>query len=152
MSTETTRLIGDGQKGGRGYGGRGRGRLYTYCYTVTTRMTSALRWAAMRAILMFHNCKGQSFKTVSIDHNFWRERRAEADLNQGPSAYQPNALLLGQTGSRLSSGTICFLYSACMRQHKTCHFSFFFTTLRVNQGGRVVRSSAGKIINTALWV
>ena len=31
----------------------GRGRLYTYRYTVTTRMTSALRWAAMRAILMF---------------------------------------------------------------------------------------------------
>ena len=29
------------------------GRLYTYRYTVTTRMTSALRWAAMRAILMF---------------------------------------------------------------------------------------------------
>ena len=26
---------------------------YTYRYTVTTRMTSALRWAAMRAILMF---------------------------------------------------------------------------------------------------
>ena len=39
--------------GGRGYGGGGRGRLYTYRYTVTTRMTSALRWAAMRAILMF---------------------------------------------------------------------------------------------------
>ena len=31
------------------------GRLYTYRYTVTTRMTSALRWAAMRAILMFHD-------------------------------------------------------------------------------------------------
>ena len=28
-------------------------RLYTYRYTVTTRMISALRWAAMRAILMF---------------------------------------------------------------------------------------------------
>ena len=28
-------------------------RLYTYHYTVTTRMTSALRWAAMKAILMF---------------------------------------------------------------------------------------------------
>ena len=27
--------------------------IYTYRYTVTTRMTSALRWAAMRAILMF---------------------------------------------------------------------------------------------------
>ena len=38
-----------------GYGGGGRERLYTYRYTVTTRMTSALRGAAMRAILMFHN-------------------------------------------------------------------------------------------------
>ena len=36
--------------------------------TVTTRMTSALRWAATRAILMFHNCEGQSHKTVSTDH------------------------------------------------------------------------------------
>ena len=33
------------------------------------------------------------------DHNFWREKRAEADSNRGPSAYQPNALPLGQTGS-----------------------------------------------------
>ena len=32
---------------------------------------SALRWAAMRAILMrFHNCDGQSHKTVSTDHSF----------------------------------------------------------------------------------
>ena len=38
--------------------------------SVTTRMTSALRWAAMRAILMFHNCEGQSHKTVLTDHNF----------------------------------------------------------------------------------
>ena len=38
--------------------------------TVTTGMTPALRWAAMRAILMFHNCEGQSHKTVSTDHNF----------------------------------------------------------------------------------
>ena len=48
------RLIRDGEKRERGYGGRGRGRVYTYRYTVTTRMISALRWAAMRAILMFH--------------------------------------------------------------------------------------------------
>ena len=27
-------------------------------------MTPALRWAAIRAILMFHNCEGQSHKTV----------------------------------------------------------------------------------------
>ena len=54
----------------------------------------------MRAILMFDNCNGQSHKTVSTDYNFWRERRAEADSNQCPSAYQPNALPLGQTGSQ----------------------------------------------------
>ena len=55
----------DGEKGGKGYGGGGRGRLYTYRYTVTTGMTPALRWAAMRPTLMFHNCEGQSHKTVS---------------------------------------------------------------------------------------
>ena len=38
--------------------------------SVTTRITSALGWAAMRAILMFHNFEGQSHKTVSTDHNF----------------------------------------------------------------------------------
>ena len=47
----------------------GGGGLYTYRYTVTTGITSALRWAAMRAILMFYNCEGQSHKTVSTDHN-----------------------------------------------------------------------------------
>ena len=31
---------------------------------------SSLTWAAMRAILMFHNCEGQSHKTVSTNHNF----------------------------------------------------------------------------------
>ena len=54
MSTETTRLIRDGEKGGMGYGGGGRGILYTYRYTATTRLTPALRWAAMGAIVMFH--------------------------------------------------------------------------------------------------
>ena len=45
----------EGSGGGYGGGGwEGRGRLYNYRYTVTTRMTPALRWAAMRAILMFH--------------------------------------------------------------------------------------------------
>ena len=45
-------LLGTGRRGERrGYGGGGRGRSYTYRYT--TRMTYALRWAAMRAILIF---------------------------------------------------------------------------------------------------
>ena len=77
--------------------GGGGGRLYTYRYTDTTRMIPTLRWAAMKAVLMFHNCEGQSHKTVSTDHNFCRERKAEADLNRGPSAYQLSALPLGQT-------------------------------------------------------
>ena len=77
----------------------GRGRVYTYRYVVSTTMTPALSWAAMRAILMSHNCEGQSHKTVPTDHNLRRERRAEADSNGCPSAYQPNALPLGQTGS-----------------------------------------------------
>ena len=93
-STENITLIRDGGKGVWRWG-----RLYTYRYTVTIRMNSALRWTAIRAILTFHNCEGQSHKTVSTDHYFRRERRAEADSNRGPSTYQPNALPLGQTGS-----------------------------------------------------
>ena len=46
------------------------GDYYTYRYTVTTRMTPALRWAVLRAVLMFHNCEGKIHKTVSTDHNF----------------------------------------------------------------------------------
>ena len=45
------------------------------------------------------NCEGQSHKTVSTNHNlFWRESRAQAK-----SAYQPNALPLGQAGLRGSN-------------------------------------------------
>ena len=40
---------------------------------------------------------GQSQKTVSTNHNL--VEGAEAVSNRGPSAYQPNALPLGQTGS-----------------------------------------------------
>ena len=50
-------LLRTGRRGWGGvYGGGERGRLDTYRYTVTTRMTSALRWAAMTAILIFRNC------------------------------------------------------------------------------------------------
>ena len=75
-------------------------------------MTPAwLRWAATGAILIFHpDCEGQSHKTVSTDHNFWRERRAEADSNRRSSAYQPDALPLGQTGSHPTMKQLCRLY------------------------------------------
>ena len=40
---------------GEGFMEVGReGDCYTYRYSVNTRMTPALRWAVMRAILMFH--------------------------------------------------------------------------------------------------
>ena len=42
--------------------------------------------------------------TVSTDHNFSRERRAEADSNRGHYAYRPNALPLGQAGSPRGGG------------------------------------------------
>ena len=45
---------------------------------------------------------------------FWRERRAEAVLNLGPSGYQPNALLLGQTGSLHKPGK--FFYSCSIAE------------------------------------
>ena len=51
MSTETIRLIRDEEK--EEYGGGGRDGDNIHRYTVITRMTPALRWAAMRAILMF---------------------------------------------------------------------------------------------------
>ena len=68
----------------------------------------------MRAILIFHNRERKNHKTVSTDHNFWREKRAEAVSNRGPFASQPNALPLGQTGSpfhRFSSFSWCLISS-----------------------------------------
>ena len=41
---------------------------------------------------------GQSHKTVSINHNFLRER-SRSGSNRGPFAYKPSALPLGHTGS-----------------------------------------------------
>ena len=44
---------------------------------------------------------GQSHKTVSTNHNLFEEEgEPKRVTNRGPSAYQPNALPLGQTGSQ----------------------------------------------------
>ena len=48
---------------------------------------------------------------MSKDHNFWRERKAEAEWNRGPSAYQPNALPLGQTGSLTRDWEVLYFYT-----------------------------------------
>ena len=42
----------------------------------------------------------ESHFNVHKPQPFRRERRAEAVSNRGPSAYQPNALPIGQTGSQ----------------------------------------------------
>ena len=99
-STETIRFIRDGEKGGRGYGGGwGGGRLYTCRYTVTTRMTYALSWAAMRAVLMFHQLGGT--KSQDNVHRPQLLKRKESRNGFEPTSLrlQPNALPLGQTGS-----------------------------------------------------
>ena len=71
----------------------GRGRLYTYRYTITTRTTPALRWAAMRAILIFHWLWGtKSQDSVHKPQPFWTETRAKAESSRGPFAYQPKSL------------------------------------------------------------
>ena len=54
---------------------------------------------------------------MSTSHNFFKENegRAEAESSWGPSAYQPNTLLLGQTGSLVGWFVDCFyiaLFSA----------------------------------------
>ena len=88
----------------------------------TTRMTPALRWAAFDRWSI--KCEGQSRKTVSTNHNFLREERDKVESNQGLSAYQPNALKLGQTGSQRA------------QKHLTPFFPFFILemTFKPSQG------------------
>ena len=58
----------------------------------------------------FINCKGQSHNTVSTNRNLFEEKgEPKRESNRGPSAYQPNALPLGQTGSNTLSVFICRL-------------------------------------------
>ena len=58
---------------------------------------------------------------MPTDHNLWRERRAEAESNRGPSAYQPDALPLGHTGSLESWCNVILLIPG-----ETFFFFFFF--------------------------
>ena len=76
------RLSRDGEKGGGGMEvGDGGGREIIYLS------------------LHCHHQNDFCIKMGSDESHFkvWRERRAEAVSNRGPSAYQPNALPLGQS-------------------------------------------------------
>ena len=68
------RLIRDGEKGGKGYGGGARGRVYTYRYTVTTRMTCIKMGSDESHFNVSVGNDGQSHKTVSTDHNLFEEK------------------------------------------------------------------------------
>ena len=71
----------------------------TYRYIVITRMSPALRWAAMRVNLMFHNCEGHSHKTVSTYHDLFQEKgelkqnQAKALLLTRPTPYREAKLV-----------------------------------------------------------
>ena len=69
------RLIRDGEKGGRGYGGWGRGRLYTYRYAVTTRMTCIKMGSDESHFDVSVGKDGQSHtETVSANHNLFEDK------------------------------------------------------------------------------
>ena len=48
----------------------GKEGVYIPIATLSPPEWAALRWAAMRAILIFINCEEQSHKTMSTNHNF----------------------------------------------------------------------------------
>jgi len=81
-------LLGTGRRWGRGYGGWGRGRLYTYHYTVTTRMIPALRWASMRAILMFHSFIVRDSVTRQCPQTTRSEEKGELKLRANRTCRQ----------------------------------------------------------------
>ena len=88
---------GGGGGGGGGVGGREIIDLSLHCHQ---QNDSCIQMGSHESHFNVSvGSDGQSHKTVSINHNLFRERRAEAVSNRGPSAYQPNALPLGQTGS-----------------------------------------------------
>ena len=85
---------------GGGDGGGGGDYIKVYCYIVTTSMTPALKTGSDESyfnvlLIVRDKVPRQCPQTTT----FSRERRVEAVSNRGPSAYQPNALPLGQTGS-----------------------------------------------------
>ena len=65
--------------------------------------------------------KGKFTKMVSLNHNFWTERRAEAESNLGPFAYQLNALPLDQTGTCVAHVEPTQIYTNSQPRLGLCH-------------------------------
>ena len=109
-STKTIRLIGDGEmgEGVRRWGEREIIYLSLHCYH---QNDSCIKMGSDESHFNVSiGSDGQSHGKVSTNHNLSeRERRTEAVSNRGPSAYQTNALPLGQIGSHRQStrGRLC---------------------------------------------
>ena len=78
-----------------------RGTIYTYRYTVTTRMTPALRWAAVRAILPFSLIvRGKvTIKIMSINHNLTKREESRSGIEPRSFCLPAQRLIVGHTGS-----------------------------------------------------
>ena len=87
---------------------------------------SALRWAAVWAILMFHLLCGKSHKTSVHKAQFLKGKESWSGLNWGLSAYLPSALPLGHTSSPLSQVNHKGLYQGWAHLHlKDTHYTMW---------------------------
>ena len=95
-STETIRLIRDGEEGVRRWGKREIIYLTLHYHQNDSSIKTGSDESHFNVSV---ERDGQGHKTVSTNHNLYDEKGAGAVSNRGPSAYQPNALPLGHTGS-----------------------------------------------------
>ena len=127
MFTEIIRCTRDRENGWKGVWRWGKRKIIYLSLHCHHQNDSCIKMAAVRASFIFH-CEGQSFSyCINCEGHFhialtvrdkvtrhcpqittfWRGRRAKMDLNRGPSAYLPYALLLGQTSSLCIRKTVC---------------------------------------------
>ena len=77
-------------------GGEGN---YIPIATLSPPKSSALRWAAMRAIRCFIIVRDKRSQDSVHRPQLLKRKESRSGFNRDPSAYQPDALPLGQTGS-----------------------------------------------------
>ena len=95
-------------------------------------MTPALRWAAMRAVSMFHLIVRITVTRQRPQLTIFKQKGAKAESNRGHSAYQPSALPLGQ--NRLIWEEFVFIRLLNAARYKesgllTLHAYFSFTVI-----------------------
>ena len=81
------RLIRNGEKGGGVWRQGERETIYLSLHCHHQNDFCIKVGAAVRAILLFHNCEGQSHKTVSTNYNLFEEKG-------GPKQIRTEVLLL----------------------------------------------------------